>query len=141
MKFSRFLVLFCIAMASAGCGTKSPFRYRTVSGQVLYDDGALLPLPELVINFHPQVPPANGGKFAGVGSAIVDPKTGKFSNAVSVRGQAGLVCVKHKVTLHLPGRQPLPPHIASADYSSPEQTPLEIGSDDSYADIRVKRPE
>lgn len=130
----------CALIAFVGCGVQSPFQYADVAGKVSYEDGALLPVPELVINFHPQISSTKDGKFARVGSAVVDPTTGEFANAVSLKGRGGLVCGRHKVTLHLPGCQPLPPRIASADYGNPDRTPLEVDTREQRFDIRVKRP-
>ena len=140
MKTSIAAVLIAQLVALAGCGEKSPFQYVDISGTVRYEDSSLLPVHALVINFHPQISPSVAGKSARMGSVLINSATGEFANVVSIKGQKGVVRGKHKVTLHLPGRQPLPPDVASLDYSNPEKTPIEINADDRHFDIRVSRP-
>ena len=133
-------IVSCAVMLCIGCGTRTPFRYASVSGSVRYEDGSVLPVPNLVVNFHSLARPVRGSDYSRVGSAIVDPKTGRLAAVGSVKGQVGIVQGKHKVTLHLPNRQPLRDDVASASYSDPLGTPLEVDTRSQPFDIRIAKP-
>jgi len=134
--------LICTGLVAslAGCAKTEPFQYVQVSGQVCYEDGTLLPVKTLSLNFHPQVAAKDKNTHPRVGSATVDVRTGTFGSVTSHRQDDGLVKGKHKVTLHLPGRMPLPPDISSETYSSVESTPLEVDTSTVPFDLRVAKP-
>jgi hypothetical protein len=43
----------------AGCGGSQPFSTVPVSGKVMYEDGSLIPAPQIQVMFVPQVPPVD----------------------------------------------------------------------------------
>jgi hypothetical protein len=133
-RFALMMAGLCLV----GCGG-SVFRYTSVTGQVTYDDGSLVPVQQMVLNFHSQKAPLNGHKYPSTGTVVVDPKTGRFRTGAT-RQAGGLVIGRHLVTLHLPGRKPLPQHIAAAEYADPSLTPLSVDTDSQPFQIIVKRP-
>lgn len=134
-------LVFAGLMASlAGCGNKEPFELVQARGRVCYDDGTLLPIKSLSLNFYPQAAAKGNKTFPRTGSATVDVRTGTFVSVTSHHQDDGLVKGKHKVTLHLPGRMPLPPEIASDIYSNVDRTPLEVDTGTVPFDLRVAKP-
>jgi len=134
------LVVAILLASCSGCGTGEPFALVRASGRVCYEDGTLLPVKHLTLNFHPQAPAKDNKTFPRTGTAPVDSKTGKFSSVTSHRQDDGLVKGKHKVTLHLPGRLPLPAEIASSIYSDPARTPLEVDAEENPFYLQITKP-
>lgn len=129
-----------VLVSLPGCGEREPFELVRASGRACYEDGTVLPVRNLTLNFHPQSPPKDRKTFPRTGSAVVDPQTGGFSSITSHRQDDGLVKGKHKVTLHAPGRLPLPAEVASDIYSDSQRTPLEVDTAARPFDLRVVRP-
>jgi hypothetical protein len=141
IKFARAVLFAFVLLAPlVGCGTREPFELVRASGRVRYEDGTLIPVKNLTINFHPQAAAKNNKTYPRTGSALIDSATGAFSSVTSHRHADGIVKGKHKVTLHLPGRMPLPPEIASDIYSNHDRTPLEVDTGKSPFDLRVAKP-
>lgn len=136
-QLGRFLPLVAVPCL-LGCGG-SAFRYASVSGQVTYDDGSRLPLEQVVLNFHSLEKQSHGPKVPPPGAVVLDAKTGRFRTGAT-KQSGGLVVGRHRVTLHLPGRKPLPQHIAAAEYADPSLTPLYVDTNDQPFRISVKRP-
>lgn len=134
------LVGIALLVPLCGCGAREPFEFVRVSGRVCYEDGTPLPVKHLTVHFHPRAAAKDKNTFPRTGSASVDSQTGRFSSVTSHRQDDGLVKGKHKATLHVPGRLPLPAEIASDVYSDPERTPLEIDTGESPFDLRVAKP-
>lgn len=118
-----------------------PYPVERVSGLVSYRDGSLLPADVLQLTFYPQAAPLNSRTHPRAGSALVDRKTGRFEAATTFRPSDGLIRGKHKVTIHLPGRLPLPPEIAGAEYGDSSRTPLEIDTAVPPLAIVIEKPD
>jgi hypothetical protein len=117
-----------------------PYPVARVSGLVSYRDGSPLPGDALQLTFYPQAAPLDGRTHPRAGSALVDGKTGRFEAATTFGPRDGLIRGKHKVTVHLPGRLPLPPHIAGAEYGDSSRTPLEIDTASQPLSITLEKP-
>jgi len=131
--------VLCLAMSLAGCGPAGPYRFTAVSGEVVYDDGSLLPVEQLVLNFHPQGENHGGAHRPPVGTLLVDRKTGHFRSG-KTRQTGGIVIGRHAVTLHLPGRNPLPGTVAGDEYSDPLRTPLVVDTEQRPFRLVVRKP-
>jgi hypothetical protein len=125
--------------AAAGCGAGSPFHYTSVSGGVAYEDGSLLPVDQLVLNFHAQAAGADARRRPPTGTVLVDPRSGRFRTGRS-RDAGGVVAGQHRITLHLPGRIPVPAAVAAEDYCDPTRTPILVNTDDQPLRIVVRKP-
>jgi hypothetical protein len=134
----RNYTLLVAALCLVGC-KGAEFHYVSISGQVTYDDGTLIPVEQIVLNFHSQEARPKGDKHPPTGAAVLDPKTGRFHSGAT-RQAGGLVIGRHLVTLHLPGRKPLPQHLAAAEYADPSLTPLSVDTNEQPFRIIVKRP-
>lgn len=132
-------LLMVVMAVAAGCGTGSPFHYIAVSGGVAYEDGSLLPVEQLVLNFHSRIPDADAGRRPPTGTVLVDPRSGRFRTGRS-RDAGGVVAGQHRVTLHLPGRIPLPAAVAAEDYCDPTRTPIVVDTNDQPLRIVVVKP-
>ena len=125
--------------AAAGCGAGSPFPYTAVSGGVAYEDGSLLPVEQLVLNFHSQAAGVEARRRPPTGTVLVDPRSGRFRTGRS-RDAGGVVAGQHRVTLHLPGRMPVPAAVAAEDYCDPIRTPILVDTADQPLRIVVRKP-
>jgi hypothetical protein len=121
-------------------GTSDPFTYHRVSGQVVYDDGSLIPAGDLMLTFVPMVGTAVGARHPRPGYATVMVKTGDFTCASTRRHGDGLVAGRHKVLVTGPNRLPLAKEVLSADYAAYDTTPLEVDTRTQRFDLVVKRP-
>jgi hypothetical protein len=117
-----------------------PYPVARSSGLVRYRDGSPLPGDMLQLTFYPQSAPLDSRTHPRAGSALVDGTTGRFEAATTFLPSDGLICGKHKVTVHLPGRLPLPPHIAGAEYGDSSRTPLEIDTASQPLSITLEKP-
>lgn len=129
-----------LMMTTVGCGGGDPFRYTRVSGEVRYRDGNPLVVPDLQLAFYPLQEPKDRRTHPRPGSAVADPRTGKFTAATTRSPGDGLVRGRHKVTLHTTGRSTLPIDVAGPEYGDPATTPLEVDTDKLPFQIRVQRP-
>ncbi|MBA4107352.1 MAG: hypothetical protein C0485_16525 [Pirellula sp.] len=134
-KLSKCLALALFALA--GCGSSEPFDYVPVSGKVTYEDGSLIPVRVRVI-FTSQQPPVDGKRFPRPASALPDDQ-GYFPVVSSLRYDDGIVPGKNKVSIIYEGKQP--ERFVPREYSSPATTPLEVDSEDSPFEIKIKKPD
>lgn len=134
-------VAFVVGMLStAGCGSGDPFSYVPVSGKVTYEDGTPIPVKDLMVKFMPQGNAINESTHPRPGVAMVDPKTGDFTEVTSHKPGDGLVKGKHKVTLADSANQPLPATVIPREYGSLANTPLEVDTNDLPFLLRVRKP-
>jgi hypothetical protein len=136
---ARFLfstvVLAISALALAGCGSGSPFKYVPVKGKVSYNDGTPVPVGQLQF----QSLMHTDGPVRPRPAAAVLNSDGSFDCVTSHTYGDGLVPGKHKVVFifanDTQGRQLVP-----NEYLSVATTPLEIDTADSPLDIKVPKP-
>jgi hypothetical protein len=124
----------------SGKGT-DPYTYRRVSGDVLYEDGQVIPVRALQLTFVPLAPPINPRLNPRPGFAIVDVKTGAFISATSRKPGDGIVQGTHKVLLSGENRMPLPEDLIPAEYANFKTTPLEVDTKTGTLHLKVKKPE
>lgn len=138
--------LLCFALLVVGWGLwglRKPlgaFPVTPVSGKVLFSDGTPIPVEEFQLTFYPQVPPKDHRTFPRAGAAIVDGKTGVFNAATSYRSHDGLIIGKHKVTVQLVGRLPMPADTMRPEYGDPMRTPLIVDTSQQPLQIVVDKP-
>jgi hypothetical protein len=120
--------------------TSDPFVYDRVSGDLLYEDGKVIPAEGLNVTFIPLVPPHDPRTYPRPGFATVDASTGAFESVTSQRPGDGLVRGSHKVLIAGLNRQPLPPDVVPVEYAVFETTPLTIDTSTRRLQLRVARP-
>jgi hypothetical protein len=125
-----------ILFALAGCGSSEPFDYVPASGKVTYEDGSTIPVRVRVI-FTSQQPPIDGKRFPRPAYALPDAQ-GEFPVVSSMRYDDGIIPGKHKVSIVYEGKQP--ERFIPQEYWTPGTTPIEVDSDNSPFDIRIKKP-
>ena len=119
---------------------KDPYSYRRVSGDVLYEDGQVIPAETLRLTFIPISPPVSPRLHPRPGFARVDPKTGAFSAATSRKPGDGIAKGAHKVLISGDNRQPLPEDLVPIEYADFTTTPLEVDTKTGRFNLKVKRP-
>jgi len=110
----------------AGCGSGEPFSMVPVSGKVVYEDGSLIPAPQLQVIFVPQIPPADKKTYPRQGLAYVNPKDGTFSNVTSHQPGDGVVIGRAKVVVKSLDERGNPTAHVPAAYQDVSTTPLEV---------------
>lgn len=123
-------------MVLSGCGSSTPFPLVTVTGKVVYEDGA--PVPAGKVFFSPLTLPEDG----------IHPKTGvadinsdgSFDTETTYKYGDGIVKGKHKVAImqamDAQGNSLVPPGVEN--FST---TPLEVDTADSPLVITVAKPD
>ena len=119
---------------------KDPYSYSRVSGDVLYEDGQVIPSENMSLIFIPVSPPVSPRLYPRPGFARVDPKTGAFSSATSRKPGDGIAKGAHKVLISGDNRQPLPENVVPMEYADFTTTPLEVDTKTSRFNIKVRRP-
>jgi hypothetical protein len=121
-------------------GDDDPFSYQTVSGNVLYEDGGIIPAGALTLTFISTAPPHGPRTYPRPGIASVDPKTGAFQSATSHKPGDGLVKGSHKVLISGDNRRPLPEDVVPAEYTDFKTTPLQVDTASGQLFLKVRRP-
>jgi len=121
-------------------GGDDPFSYRRVSGNVLYEDGGVIPADALTLTFISMDPPHNPRIYPRPGIASVDPKTGAFQSATSHKPGDGLVKGSHKVLVSGDNRRPLSEDVVPAEYTDFKTTPLQVDTEAGQFLLKVRRP-
>ena len=134
---AALLGLFCIYRAAGVMASSEPYTVP-VQGQVLYEDGAALPVGPCEITFYPRHVSSRIKKY--IGRAITDPGTGEFKRVCSNAKFAGLVPGEYRVTIRLPGQTPLPAYVLAEEYRDEVKTPLAIDAGTQRFLVRVPRP-
>lgn len=124
----------------SGCGSGDPFKYVKVSGKIAYEDGTLIPLDGMFLNFHSQTPPIDAKTHPRIGTTLVQKSDGTFSSVTSHRANDGLIRGKHKVTLTTATQAPLSNSVVPSEYADPEKTPLEVDTDQQPFVLKVRKP-
>ena len=121
-------------------GDDDPFTYRRVSGNVLYEDGGVIPADALTLTFISMDPPHNPRMYPRPGIASVDPKTGAFQSPTSHKPGDGLVKGSHKVLVSGDNRRPLSEDVVPAEYTDFKTTPLQVDTEAGQLLLKVRRP-
>jgi len=140
-KIAMFFILAGFGLL-AGCGSGEPFPMVPVSGKVLYEDGSLIPAPQLQILFVPQTPPTDKKTYPRQGLAYVNTKDGTFSNVTSHQPGDGVVIGRAKVIVKsLDDRGNPTAHVPTA-YQDVSTTPLEVevSKDSREFILKIKKP-
>jgi hypothetical protein len=133
-------LLFALALGGCRKGA-DPFSYVRISGTIAYEDGSKITLaPDTMLTFLPETPPMDNKTYPRAGMVMVDPATGKFRNATTLKANDGLVRGKHKVTITHLDRSPLPANVVPPEYGDYKQTPLEVDTSQQPFQIKVRKP-
>lgn len=119
---------------------RDPYSYRRVAGEILYEDGQLIPTETLSLTFIPLTPPVSPRLYPRPGFTQVDPKTGRFSSVTSRKPGDGIAKGAHKVVVSGENRQPLPEDLVPVEYAEFTTTPLEVDTKNGRFNLKVKRP-
>lgn len=130
--------LLLAVIASAGCGSGSPFDYVKVNGTVQYEDGTSIPfVGETRLVFESQAPPISETLHPRPAIAYV-AEDGSFSVVTSYKYGDGLVRGKHKVifgAVDAAGNALIP-----AEYGDINTTPVLVDTNDSPLQIQIRKP-
>lgn len=121
-------------------GERDPYSYRCVSGDVLYEDGGVIPVDTLTLTFIPLSPPLDPRRYPRPGFVSVDPKTGAFQSVTSRKPGDGIAKGAHKVVIAGANRRPLPEELVPNEYADFNTTPLEVDTKNGVFHLKVKRP-
>jgi hypothetical protein len=131
--------VLCLLTLS-GCWSSEPFAYVKVHGKVSYEDGSLIPVDPLLLDFYPLDNTPKGKDYPRPGSAVVDKASGKFDSVSSHRSGDGLAVGKYKVTLRTMGPVPMLPSVMPPEYGYMNRTPLEVDTANSPFELKVRKP-
>jgi hypothetical protein len=137
---SFIVILSLWTLYLSGCGARDPFEYVKVSGKVTYEDGMLIPLDGMFLNFYSQTPPVDAKTYPRIGTTLVQKSDGTFSSVTSHRAGDGLIRGKHKVTVTSSTQAPLPSSMVPVEYADPEKTPLEVDTAQQPFVLKVRKP-
>ena len=135
-KWLAHALLAASVLVAWGCGSKDPFSYVPVSGQVLYDDGT--PLPTSVRVAFVSESPAVDGKYRPRNAYASTDQDGRFESVTSRQHGDGIVPGKHKVLILLQtddAAKVVPPI-----YTDVRTTPLEVDAADAPFEFRIHKP-
>jgi hypothetical protein len=132
-------ILLCQLLILAGC-SREPFAMTPVSGRVTYEDGSLIPIDLLCLQFLPQSSPIDDKTHPRPGMAMIDRATGTFQTATTHTYNDGLIRGKHKVVLATVGNSPLSTTLVPAEYLNPARTPLEVDTANLPFELKVRKP-
>jgi len=126
----------------AGCGGSQPFSTVPVSGKVMYEDGSLIPAPQIQVMFVPQVPPVDKKTYPRPGLAYVNPKDGTFANVTSHQPGDGVVVGRAKVVIKTLDERGNPTAHVPKAYQEVSTTPLEVEVSQQNREfvLKVKKP-
>lgn len=140
----RWAIVAGAALVTAvfgGCG-REPYSTVRISGTVTYEDGSLIPAPELIVYFEPQVESIDPRTTPRRGYAEVDVAHGTFSRVTTYAPGDGVIPGEHKVVIEAVGEGGMPDHsYFPSEYSDATTTPLtiEVGSQRTF-DLQVPKP-
>lgn len=140
--FSRRSATFlaCVLLL-AGCGGE-PYSTVKISGTVTYEDGSLIPAPELFVYFEPQAENVDAKTAPRRGFAEVDVTDGTFDRVTTYSPGDGAIPGEHKVVIEVMGEGGVPDYsYFPRRYSDATTTPLtiEVGSKRSF-ELTVPKP-
>ncbi len=126
----------------AGCGSGEPFSTVPVSGKVIYEDGSLIPAPQIQVMFIPQVPPLDKKTYPRPGLAYVNPEDGTFSNVTSHQPGDGVVVGRAKVVIKCMDQRGNPTAHVPQQYQDVSTTPLEVevSKENREFIFKIKKP-
>jgi GYF domain 2 len=127
------------AQLFSGSGA-DPYTYQRVSGDILYEDGQVIPAKTLQLTFIPLTPPINPRLHPRPGFASIDTQTGAFKAATSRTPSDGILQGTHKVLVNGENRMPLPEDVVPAEYATFSTTPLQVDAGTGTFHLKVKRP-
>ncbi len=137
----RSAVFLAGVLLLAGCGGQ-PYSTVKISGTVTYEDGSLIPAPELFVYFEPQAESIDAKTAPRRGFAQVDVTDGTFDRVTTYSPGDGAIPGKHKVVIEAMGEGGVPDYsYFPREYSDATTTPLtiEVGSQRSF-DLTVPKP-
>jgi hypothetical protein len=135
------LILLAATIVSGCGGDGDPFSYVPVSGKITYDDGTVIPAPEIILTFVPETPPPDKKTYPKAGMVPVDVATGKYGVPSTHKGNDGIVRGKHKVVVSLLSRQPISPKFVPKEYADDKTTPLELDTaSPATFELKVHKP-
>lgn len=129
-----------LAAVSAGCG-RQPYSTVRISGKVTFDDGSLIPAPEMFVYFEPQAESIDPRTTPRRGYAEVNVADGTFSRVTTYAPGDGVIPGKHKVVIEAIGEGGVPDfRYFPREYSDAVTTPLtiEVGSQRTF-DLTVPK--
>ncbi|MCS7306326.1 MAG: hypothetical protein NZ602_14610 [Thermoguttaceae bacterium] len=125
-----------------GCGSSEPFDTIPVSGTLMYEDGSLIPAPQIQVIFIPQVPPVDKKTYPRPGLAYVNPKDGTFANVTSHQAGDGVVVGRAKVVVKTLDERGNPTAHVPKEYQEVSTTPLEVevSKENRQFTFKIKKP-
>lgn len=128
------------ALAIVGCWSSTPYPLTQVEGNVLYEDGSLIPAETVRLQFislaetkSPKYPP----KKANV---QVDATTGRLTKATTYRYGDGVIRGEHRVIVQaMNGGRP-DVGLVPSSCERPDTTPLMVDTAVQPIEIRVPKP-
>ncbi len=138
---TQWALLAGVLLLTAGCGGQ-PYSTVRVSGKVTYDDGSLIPAPELFVYFEPQAEAIDPRTSPRRGFAQVNVADGTFNRVTTYTPGDGAIAGKHKVVIEAMGEGGVPDYrYFPREYSDVATTPLiiEVGSQRTF-DLTVPKP-
>lgn len=128
-----------VALLLAGCSGE-PFPMVKASGKITYEDGSPLATSKgdaLGLQFMPQHPPRDPKTYPRMGTAVVDPETGRFPCATTHKWGDGLIRCTYKVSIYTGGKYiPAVPK----EYCDPDTTPLEVDASRQPMWLKIRKP-
>ncbi|NCA17286.1 MAG: DUF4339 domain-containing protein [Betaproteobacteria bacterium] len=118
-----------------------PYRYRSISGHIGYEDGQPIPADAIYLTFIPLGPPLRPGVHPRCGFASVNPRDGFFASATSRKRGDGIVDGKHRVLVRALKEGVLRTDLVPKEYLDFERTPLEVDAGSGRVELTVRRPE
>lgn len=115
------------------CSVAAIFRpfsssVRPVTAELNYLDGSPLPLPELLVRFHPLSRPLKAKTTPRPHEIVINPGDNSFQFPRAVAAQITPNRPSHRITLHQATGEPLPNNLVADAYSDPRRTPLLVNA-------------
>lgn len=134
----RTFAIVVLLSLVGGCGSKVPFEYIPVQGQLTYEDGSLIPASGMRLQFASlDVKPQNG-MYPRPASTGLDSE-GRFLRVTSYKFGDGLVPGRHKVAIAYAtdenGKLLVPKECTNLS-----TTPLIVDTADAPLEIKVPKP-
>lgn len=119
---------------------REPFSYCHIQGSMTYDDGGVLPVPDVILTFIPVDVATDGRRHPRTGQATLVSETGRFDFASTRRRGDGVVAGWHKILVTGPNRFPLAANVVPVEYASFDTTPLKVDARIGRLELKVRRP-
>ena len=130
------IVLVCCLLC--GCGSRSPYEYKKVSGKITYDDGTPIPSNALRIRFMALDAPSVENAHPRPAFAVVNVD-GVFDCVTSYKYGDGLIPGRHKVSIEREGL-PEAKAVVPKEYLSANMTPITVDTNEAPFDIKIPKP-